>query len=140
GQPVPDALLELWQANARGRYRHPEDTRDEPVEPAFTGYGRVATDEDGRFRFATVRPGPVPGPGGTLQAPHVAVSVSARGLMNRPVTRISFPARPENASDFVLGLAPPSRRSTLVADDRPDGSLQWDVVLQGPGETVFFDC
>jgi protocatechuate 3,4-dioxygenase beta subunit len=140
GAPVPDALLELWQANARGRYRHPEDARDEPVEPAFDGFGRVATDEDGRFTFATVRPGPVPSPAGALQAPHIAVSVFARGLMKRLVTRLYFPDQPENAGDFVLGRVPAARRRTLVAEGRPDGSLLWDVVLQGPEETVFFDC
>jgi protocatechuate 3,4-dioxygenase beta subunit len=140
GEPVPDALLELWQANARGRYRHPEDARDEPVEAAFHGYGRVTTDEDNRFRFTTVRPGSVPGPAGALQAPHIAVSVFARGLMNRLVTRMYFPDQPGNAGDFVLGLVDPRRRKTLVAERRPEGTLEWNVVLQGPGETVFFEC
>jgi protocatechuate 3,4-dioxygenase beta subunit len=140
GQGVPDALLELWQANDRGRYRHPEDAREDPVEAAFDGFGRVATDEDGRFRFTTVRPGPVPGPAGALQAPHLAVSVFARGLMKRLVTRMYFPARPENAGDFVLGLVGPHRRATLVAETRGNATLEWNVVLQGPGETVFFEC
>jgi protocatechuate 3,4-dioxygenase, beta subunit len=140
GAPVPDALLELWQANTSGHYRHPEDARDEPVEPAFHGYGRVPTNEDGRFRFTTVRPGPVPGPTKALQAPHVAVSVFARGLMKRLVTRMYFPGQPENAGDFALRLVDPRRRKTLVAERCPEGTLEWNVVLQGPGETVFFDC
>jgi protocatechuate 3,4-dioxygenase beta subunit len=129
GTPVPDSLLELWQANAQGRHQEGSD-----------GYGRVATDADGRFRFTTIKPGPVPGPGGRPQAPHVAVSLFARGLMKRLVTRLYFPGDPRNGSDHVLGLVPPERRSTLVAELRGPGSLEWNVVLQGPGETVFFDC
>ena len=139
GRPVPDAVLELWQANAHGRYAHPEDTQDRPLEPAFRGFGRVPTDAAGRFRFATVRPGPVPGPEGTTQAPHIAVSVFARGLMCRLVTRLYFPDDPGHAADAVLARVPAERRSTLVAR-RGDGVLLWDVVLQGPAETVFFDC
>jgi protocatechuate 3,4-dioxygenase beta subunit len=142
GRPAPDALLEVWQANAHGRYSHAEDTQGRPLEPAFKGYGRIATDADGRFRFTTVKPGPVPGPSGTTQAPHIAVSVFARGLMRRLVTRIYFPDEPANAADFALSLVEPSRRETLVARSRgrPDGALEWNVILQGRGETVFFDC
>lgn len=140
GQGVPDALLELWQANANGRYAHPEDTQDRPLEPAFRGFGRVTTDGDGRFRFVTIKPGPVPGPGGAAQAPHVAVSVFARGLQRRLVTRLYFPGD-AHATDYAMGLVPPSRRETLVARrGEAPGALLWDVVLQGPGETVFFDC
>jgi protocatechuate 3,4-dioxygenase alpha subunit len=140
GQPVPDALLELWQANAHGRYAHPDDTRDKPVEPAFRGFGRVPTDAAGRFRFRTIKPGPVPDPEGRPQAPHILVSLLARGLLLRLVTRIYFPDEPANDWDAVLSLVAPERRGTLVA--RPaggQGHLSWDVVLQGPGETVFFD-
>lgn len=139
-QPVPDALLELWQANAYGRYAHPEDTQDRPLDPAFRGFGRVATDGDGRFRFATIKPGAVPGPAGGAQAPHIVVSVFARGLQRRLVTRLYFPGDP-HAADHVLGLVPPERRPTIVARrGQEPGSLAWDVILQGPGETVFFDC
>jgi protocatechuate 3,4-dioxygenase alpha subunit len=130
GAPVPDAMLELWQADARGRYG----------EPGFAGFGRVPTDADGRYRFTTVKPGGAPGPRGTTQAPHVAVSLFARGLMRRLVTRIYFPDEPANASDFVLSLVAPDRRGTLIARALSDGALEWDVVLQGAGETVFFDC
>jgi protocatechuate 3,4-dioxygenase alpha subunit len=143
GVPVPDAVLEVWQANAHGRYAHPEDTQDKPLEPAFTGHGRVFTDADGRFAFATVKPGAVPAPGGGVQAPHVLVSVFTRGLLRRLATRIYFPDEPGNASDYALRQVAPSRRGTLIAR-RPDpgreGVLEWNVVLQGPGETVFFDC
>jgi len=140
GQGVPDAVLELWQANADGRYAHPEDTQAKAIDPAFRGYGRIGTDALGRFEFKTVLPGPVPGPRGEMQAPHIAVSVFARGLMKRLVTRLYFPDDPANAADPVLGLAPAARRSRLLATKAPDGSLEWNVVLQGPGETVFFDC
>ncbi|HET9315343.1 MAG TPA: protocatechuate 3,4-dioxygenase subunit alpha [Vicinamibacteria bacterium] len=140
GQGVPDALLELWQANTHGRYAHPEDTQDRPLDAAFRGFGRVPTDGDGRFRFATVKPGPVPGPTGAVQAPHVVVSVFARGLQRRLVTRLYFPGD-DHSTDYVLGLVPPERRPTLVArQGGGQGTLSWDVVLQGPGETVFLDC
>jgi protocatechuate 3,4-dioxygenase, alpha subunit len=140
-QPVTDAVLELWQANAHGRYAHPADRQDKPLEPAFRGYGRVPTDAAGRFRFRTIKPGPVPGPGGTAQAPHILVSLLARGLLPRLVTRIYFPDEPANATDPILALVPPERRGTLIARAAaPHGTLRWDVVLQGPGETVFFDC
>jgi protocatechuate 3,4-dioxygenase beta subunit len=139
-QPVPDAFLELWQANVHGKYAHSEDAQDKPLDPGFGGFGRAATDTDGRFRFTTVKPGPTPGPAGRAQAPHIVVSVFARGLMKRLCTRIYFPDDPANASDFALGLAEPSRRATLVAGRDAGGTLQWNVVLQGPGETVFFDC
>jgi protocatechuate 3,4-dioxygenase alpha subunit len=142
GHAVPDALLEVWQANAVGKYAHPEDMQDKPVDPAFGGFGRVPTDERGRFRFTTIRPGPVPGPGGASQAPHIVASVFARGLMRRLVTRIYFPGEPANDRDFALSLVEPARRGTLVAR-KVDGqreALEWNVVLQGDGETVFFDC
>jgi len=137
GMPVADAMLEVWQANAQGRYAHPEDTQDKPLDPAFKGYGRIQTDDQGRFRFSTVKPGPVPGLAGTLQAPHLAISVFARGLMRRLVTRLYFPDETANATDYALNLVGPARRSTLIA--RKGKDLHWDVVLQGAEETVFFD-
>jgi protocatechuate 3,4-dioxygenase alpha subunit len=140
GEPVDDALVEIWQANAAGRYAHPEDDREEvPLEDGFTGFGRCATDTEGRFEFTTVKPGPVPGPDERPQAPHIDVSVFARGLLNRLVTRIYFPDEAEaNAADPVLSLIEgEAERETLIA--RPeDGALRFDIRLQGEGETAFF--
>jgi protocatechuate 3,4-dioxygenase alpha subunit len=140
GKPVPDALLEIWQANRHGKFAHPEDTQDKPLEPGFQGYGRIPTDENGQFSFTTVKPGVVPGPDGKTQAPHIAVSVFARGLLRRLVTRIYFPDEAANANDFVLNLVEPARRGTLIARKSEQSStLKWNVILQGDDETVFFD-
>lgn len=141
GQPVPDAVLEIWQANSHGRYAHPGDTQSKPLEPGFQGYGRIGVDSDGRFRFATVKPGAVPGADGRMQAPHIAVSVFARGLLLRLVTRIYFSDEAANAEDSVLKLVDPERRVTLLARKTAVPSqLAWNVILQGYEETVFFDC
>lgn len=147
GQPVPDGVLEIWQANSRGKYAHPDDTQDKPLEPGFKGYGRVPTDDEGRFRFTTIKPGRVPGPNvpgsqNKLQAPHLAVSVFTRGLLRRLITRMYFPDEPSNHEDFALNLVEPVRRRTLIAkkvDKRP-AALEWTILLQGPNETIFFDC
>jgi protocatechuate 3,4-dioxygenase alpha subunit len=142
GQPVPDAMVEIWQANSHGRYPHPEDRRDLPLEPNFRGFGRVPTDAQGGFRFTTIKPGPVPGPDGRPQAPHINVTIFMRGMLKQLVTRIYFPDDPANAGDAVLAAVPAERRATLVA--RKAGSegtrLAWTVVLQGKDETVFFDA
>jgi protocatechuate 3,4-dioxygenase alpha subunit len=142
GEPVPDGLIETWQANAQGRYAHPEDDQIKSLERGFMGFGRIMTDDNGGFRFTTIKPGPVPGPGGKTQAPHIAVSVFARGLEKRLVTRIYFPDEPANSRDFVLGLVESARRKTLIAKKvaGESAALEWNVILQGPGETVFFDC
>jgi protocatechuate 3,4-dioxygenase alpha subunit len=140
GQPVPDALIEVWQANANGKYAHPDDKQDKPVEPGFTGFGRIPTVADGSFRFTTIKPGRVPGPDGKLQAPHIAVSVFCRGLERRLVTRIYFADEASNAEDYALNLVEPARRHTLLAQKGSrEGVLEWNVILQGPEETVFFD-
>jgi protocatechuate 3,4-dioxygenase, alpha subunit len=141
-QGVPDAVIEIWQANARGKYAHPDDPQDKPAEPGFQGFGRIPTQQNGTFRFATIKPGRVPGPDGKLQAPHILVSVFARGLMRRLVTRIYFPDDPANSEDYALSLVESSRRHTLIAkhSSKGDGLLEWNVVLQGPDETAFFDC
>jgi protocatechuate 3,4-dioxygenase alpha subunit len=141
GAPVRDAILEIWQANGHGKYAHPEDTQDKPLEPGFKGYGRVPVNDEGMFRFATIKPGPVPGPQGKDQAPHLVVSVFMRGVLRRMVTRIYFPDDVRNSSDFILNLIEPSRRSTLIAKKTAisPGALEWNVVLQGANETVFFD-
>lgn len=141
GEPVPDAMLEIWQANSHGRYAHPEDTQDKPLVPGFQGYGRIPIDENGKFSLTTIKPGPVPGPDGKPQAPHIGVSVFMRGLLRRLVTRIYFPEEAANAGDFVLNLVEPARRGTLVAKKTAGqrGTLEWNVILHGADETVFFD-
>jgi protocatechuate 3,4-dioxygenase, alpha subunit len=138
GAPVDDAVLEIWQADADGRYDHPEDGR--PADPRFPGFGRAMTDEAGRYRFVTIRPGRVPGPAGALQAPHIDVTIFARGLLKQLVTRIYFAGEPSNESDPVLtGIADPAARRTLLAVREGEGAYRFDVVLQGKGETAFFD-
>jgi protocatechuate 3,4-dioxygenase alpha subunit len=141
GKPVPDAMLEIWQANSHGKYAHPEDDQNKSIEPGFQGFGRIGVDDNGGFVFTTVKPGAVPGPDGKMQAPHIAVSVFARGLLLRLVTRIYFPGEASNADDYVLNLVEPARRATLIAKKTAvAGALEWNVILQGVGETVFFDC
>jgi protocatechuate 3,4-dioxygenase alpha subunit len=138
-QPVSDALVEVWQANPRGRYASPDDPRqDLPIDPNFIGFGRAATDAQGTYRFRTLKPGRVPGPGNTLQAPHLALSVFGRGILRRLVTRIYFEDEPGNAEDPILALAPESRRSTLIAR-RENAGWRFDIRLQGEGESVFFE-
>jgi len=141
GEPVNDAVIEIWQANGAGRYDHPEDTREElPLDEGFRGFGRCETSPDGSYEFVTVKPGQVPAPDGGLQAPHIEVSVLARGVLKRIATRIYFPDEQEaNEADPVLALVEDQeRRSTLVAR-KEDGALRFDIHLQGGGETVFFD-
>jgi protocatechuate 3,4-dioxygenase, alpha subunit len=142
GAPVPDAMIEIWQANAAGRFNHPRDTRDLPLDPEFTGFGRSGTDADGLYWFETVKPGPVPFEGDQLQAPHVAIVIHARGMLNHAQTRLYFEDDPATATDPILQLVPAERRATLIARraDR-DGAVvyQLDIVLQGPGETAFFN-
>ena len=142
GKPVGDALVEIWQANAHGRYAHPEDNQDKPLEAGFKGFGRVATDDDGRFRFTSIKPGRVPAPDGGLQAPHLNVTIFMRGMLKQLLTRMYFPGEAANAEDPVLSSVPAARRETLIASPVGDraGALRWKVILQGAGETVFFDC
>lgn len=139
GKPVPDAMIEIWQANAAGRYASPDDDREEiPLDEGFIGFGRASTSEAGVYRFRTVLPGRVPGPGDDLQAPHIAVSVFGRGMIKRLATRVYFEGEAANDSDPILALVPAGRRDTLIA--RKDGEAwRFDIVLQGARETVFFD-
>jgi protocatechuate 3,4-dioxygenase alpha subunit len=139
GKPVNDAAVEIWQANSQGKYASPEDTQDKAVDPRFRGYGRSLTDDAGAFRFRTIKPGRVPGPGGKLQAPHLNMTIFMRGLLKQLVTRMYFPDDAANADDAVLALVPAERRATLVAKKKGDGLLEWNVILQGRNETVFFD-
>jgi protocatechuate 3,4-dioxygenase alpha subunit len=144
GEPVPDALVETWQAGPDGRFSHPDDPRGVTGEhAAFRGFGRCPTGPDGWYRIVTLKPGPLPVPGGGTEAPHLDVSVFARGLLDRVVTRVYFPDEAEaNAADPVLSSLPePARAATLVArpEPAPDGHLRFDIHLQGGDETVFFD-
>ena len=141
GAPVPDAVIELWQANAAGRYDHVEDTQTgKQIDPNFHGYGRVATDAQGRFKVATIKPGPVPGRGNTLQAPHINVAFFARGLLRQLHTRIYFADEPANASDPLLSLIEDdATRQTLLARPGAADTYRFDFILQGKGETAFLD-
>jgi protocatechuate 3,4-dioxygenase alpha subunit len=141
GVPVPDAMIELWQADAEGKYHHPGDPHTQSPDPAFRGFGRMATSEDGSCVFETIKPGRVPGVRDTLQAPHLNVSVFARGILKRLATRIYFSGDPANSEDAVLGLVPENRRNTLMAqpDTEHPGTWQFDAYLCGEHETVFFD-
>jgi protocatechuate 3,4-dioxygenase alpha subunit len=173
GAPVTDAVVELWQADANGRYRYPADAsalrgdsraasplippsadmtprmrppsasddNAPPGDATFTGFGRCGTDDDGRYWFETIRPGPVPGPG-VPQAPHLNVAVFARGLLHHLSTRLYFEDSPGHDADPVLGSVPAERRGTMVAHRAGSGvppTYRFDIVLQGPNETVFFN-
>ena len=139
GAPLPDALIEIWQANSEGRYDHAEDKQEKALDPTFHGWGRSATDKDGKFRFHTIKPGPVPGPGNTLQAPHVSITVLARGMLKHLVTRLYFEGEKLNADDPILArINEPERRGTLIAK-KSGSKYEFDIVLQGDNETVFFD-
>ena len=139
GVSVPDAVLEFWQANGDGRY--PDQPQSKPFEGSFVGFGRVPTNEHGRFRFRTIKPGPVRADSAAHQAPHILVSVFMRGLHHRLVTRIYFSDEAGNADDPVLRSVEEHRRNSLVATRDPSqpGRYEWNVYLQGDNETVFFD-
>ncbi|MDQ6618908.1 MAG: protocatechuate 3,4-dioxygenase subunit alpha [Pseudomonadota bacterium] len=137
GKPMNDAIVEIWQADSDGRYAHPE-SGGRAGAGAFKGFGRSATDRDGRFRFSTIKPGRVPVSGGALQAPHISVMIFSRGLLKHLSTRMYFPDEPANAQDPILRLVPEARRQTLIARRGTQG-LEWPVMLQGADETVFFD-
>jgi protocatechuate 3,4-dioxygenase alpha subunit len=142
GDAIPDGLIETWQASPQGRFGHPDDPRG-PVpggDKEFRGFGRVPTGRDGSFRIVTRKPGPLPAGDGRAEAPHIDVSVFARGMLDRSVTRIYFPdEEAANAADPVLQTVPEDRRATLIAVPAGDSLLQFDIHMQGPAETVFFD-
>src|SRR5438874_7947614 len=136
---VPDAVVEIWQANAAGRYAHPEDPQsDKPLDPNFRGFGRSPTDAEGRFRFTTLKPGPVPGRGNSLQAPHINVLLLSRGLLIHLHTRIYFEGEPANAADPLLSsIEDPKVRGTLLACREPGSNpplYHFDIVMQGENE------
>jgi protocatechuate 3,4-dioxygenase, alpha subunit len=144
GAVISDAMVEVWQSDGAGRYRHPADGRSSDVPSSFLGFGRVASAHDGTYRVRTAMPGTVPGRDGSVQAPHLNVHVFARGVLDKLATRIYFEGSQANEQDPVLTSVPFERRGTLLA--RPDGEegdarrYRFDIVLQGEGETVFFDA
>ncbi len=141
GQPIPDAIIETWQANAHGKYDHPGDTQDKPLQPGFSGFGRISTDDQGAFCLTTIKPGSVPGPNGTRQAPHIVVAIFMRGLLKHLLTRIYFQDELSNVQDHIFRLVHPQRRSTLIARkvSGSEGVFEWNVICAGEDETVFFD-
>lgn len=138
---VPDTLIEIWQANADGKYSHPADRQAKPIEPGFAGFGRQITDENGFCEFETIKPGRVPGPRGALQAPHLEVGVFTRGVLKILATRIYFLGDAANGECPVLERAPKARRATLMAQPvaGQPGTWRHEIHLSGPKETVFFD-
>lgn len=141
GAPVPDAVIELWQANAAGRYNSPDDDQtDKKIDANFVGFGRASTDPQGRFKIVTIKPGRVPGRGNALQAPHINVAFFARGLLKQLFTRIYFADSPENVSDPLLsGIDDENVRDTLIARRDDGGVYRFDFILQGKNETAFLD-
>ena len=139
GQPVPDAMVEIWQADGAGRYPGGAPRPNS----GFRGFGRAACDAAGEFAFRTVKPGSVPGPAGRSQAPHIDLGLFARGLLRRLFTRIYFADEPANQADPILALVDPERRATLIARrDAAAGTpplYRFDIALQGERETVFFE-
>jgi protocatechuate 3,4-dioxygenase alpha subunit len=140
GEPVPDHLIETWQADPEGRFADLHGHGEPSELEGFRGFARSAAEDGaGSFQIITVKPGPVVGPDGATQAPHIDVSVFARGLLRRCVTRIYFADEPAaNDADLVLSRVPADRVQTLLAQPTGDG-YRFDIRLQGPGETVFFD-
>ncbi len=141
GQPVPDCMLEIWQADAQGRFSDPQDKRALP-NSTFKGFGRCGTDANGDYVFDTIRPGPVPDPDGKPQAPHLLLAIFARGMLLHLYTRIYFGGEAGNAADPVMALVPADRRATLIATRQPGNGnavYHFDIRLQGENETVFFD-
>jgi protocatechuate 3,4-dioxygenase alpha subunit len=141
GVPVPDCMLEIWQADAQGRFSDPQDARALP-NSSFKGFGRVGTDAKGGYSFDTIKPGQVPDPDGKPQAPHILLAVYARGMLLHLYTRIYFDDEAANAVDPVLALVPADRRATLIAKRKTGAAnptYALDIHLQGDNETVFFD-
>jgi len=147
GRPTPgDSMIEIWQADAQGRYAHSEDPRHASADPAFRGFGRLETNQAGECVFESIKPGSVPGPNGKKQAPHINLTIFARGLQKQLVTRLYFAGDAANASDPVLSMVPAERRQTLLAHPVPFepgdchiDTWHMDIRLQGEAETVFFD-
>ena len=138
GDVVPDAMVETWQADPDGRFDHPDDPRGAVTYPGFRGFGRSYTVDGGEYAVRTLKPGRLPDGDGGLQAPHIDVSLFARGILDRVVTRIYFADEADaNAEDAVLRSLPEDARRTLIATPTDDG-YRLDLHLQGDRETVFF--
>ncbi|MEP7029727.1 MAG: protocatechuate 3,4-dioxygenase subunit alpha [Pseudolabrys sp.] len=141
GLPIVDAMIEIWQADAQGRYLHARGEKPRP-NAKFTGFGRSATDKDGVYSFDTIKPGVVPGPGGKPQAPHIVLCIFSRGMLRQIYTRAYFSDEAGNAADPILTLVPADRRGTLIAHQTKSGEqliYRFDIRVQGENETVFFD-
>ncbi|WP_407150580.1 protocatechuate 3,4-dioxygenase subunit alpha [Bradyrhizobium sp. ORS 86] len=138
GAVVVDCMLEIWQADAQGRFSDPEDKRALP-NSSFKGFGRCGTDKTGSYAFDTIKPGSVPDPDGKPQAPHILLAVFARGVLLHLCTRIYFDDEASNADDPVLAQVPADRRATLTARKGAGSVYTFDIHLQGANETVFFD-
>ena len=141
GAPINDAMIEIWQADAQGRYAHPRDNRALP-NATFKGFGRSATDKQGVYAFETVRPGAVPGPKGKQQAPHIVVCIFSRGMLRQIYTRLYFSDEKANEADPILAVVPADRRGTLIAKREGNGNpplYRFDIRVQGENETVFLD-
>jgi protocatechuate 3,4-dioxygenase alpha subunit len=144
GRPIEDAMIEIWQANAHGRYNHPLDEQDKPLDPEFMGHGRASTDIKGNYWFETIKPGTVPGPTNITQAPHINVIVFARGMLSHAFTRIYFDDEATNQNDPVLiSIEDEAHRNTLIARrEETAGAIvyRFDICFQGENETAFFDA
>ena len=140
GAVVPDCMLEVWQADAQGRFADLQDKRALP-NASFRGFGRVGTNKDGGYAFDTIKPGSVPDPDGKPQAPHILLAVFGRGMLMHLYTRIYFDGEAANATDPVLALVPADRRATLIATRKAGAGSTYvlDIHLQGDKETVFFE-
>jgi protocatechuate 3,4-dioxygenase alpha subunit len=141
GMPIKDAMIEIWQADAQGRYAHARGETPRP-NAKFTGFGRSATDKNGIYSFDTIKPGVVPGPDGKAQAPHIVVCIFSRGMLRQIYTRLYFSDEKANDADPILALVPSDRRGTLIAHKQPGSGpalYRFDIRVQGDNETVFFD-
>src|SRR4029453_4725632 len=138
GAPVDGILFEIWQADGQGRFAHPRDPRR--TNTSFKGFGRIESNLDGSFTFDAGKPGRVPGPNGTMQAPHIVVAIHMRGILSHLFTRIYFSDEASNVEDPILQLVPADRRDTLIAKRDPPGAVyRIEFRIQGDRETVFFD-
>ena len=144
GRPIEDAMIEIWQANSHGRYNHPLDEQDKPLDAEFMGHGRASTDINGNYRFETIKPGPVAGQDNRTQAPHINVIVFARGMLSHAFTRIYFDDDADNRNDPVLmSIEDEAHRNTLIARREETAGAtvyRFDIHFQGENETAFFDA